>query len=35
VHGEPGSMAVLAKVIEREFGLEVVQPARGDAFELV
>jgi metallo-beta-lactamase family protein len=35
VHGEPGSMAVLAKVIEKEFGLEVHQPARGESFDLV
>jgi metallo-beta-lactamase family protein len=34
VHGEPAPMAVLAKVIEKEFGLEVVQPARGESFEL-
>jgi metallo-beta-lactamase family protein len=35
VHGEPASMAVLAKVIEKEFGVEVAQPARGESFELV
>jgi metallo-beta-lactamase family protein len=35
VHGEPTSMAVLAKVIEKEFGLEVATPARGESFNLV
>jgi metallo-beta-lactamase family protein len=35
VHGEPASGAALAKVIEKEFGLEVAQPARGESFELV
>jgi len=35
VHGEPASMAALAKVIEKEFGLEVAMPARGESFDLV
>jgi metallo-beta-lactamase family protein len=35
VHGEPASMTVLAKVIEKEFGLEVATPARGESFNLV
>ncbi len=35
VHGEPGSMAALAQVIEKEFGVEAVQPERGESFELV
>jgi metallo-beta-lactamase family protein len=35
VHGEPGSMAALAKVIEKEFGVEVAQPARGESFDVV
>ena len=30
VHGEPAPGAVLAKVIEQEFGVEAVQPARGE-----
>jgi metallo-beta-lactamase family protein len=34
VHGEKGQAATLAGVIHREFGLEVVQPARGESFEL-
>jgi len=34
VHGEPGQGAVLAKVIEREYGIEAVQPARGETFDL-
>jgi metallo-beta-lactamase family protein len=34
VHGEPGPGAVLAKVIEKEFGLDVAMPARGESFEL-
>jgi metallo-beta-lactamase family protein len=35
VHGEPTPMAVLASVINKEFGLEVATPARGESFELV
>jgi len=35
VHGEPASMAALAQAIQKEFGLEVAQPARGDSFDLV
>jgi metallo-beta-lactamase family protein len=34
VHGEPAQGAALAVVIRREFGIEVVQPSRGDSFEL-
>jgi metallo-beta-lactamase family protein len=34
VHGEPAPGAVLAKVIEKEYGVEVVQPSRGESFEL-
>ena len=34
VHGEPAPGAVLAKVIQKEYGIEVVQPARGESFEL-
>jgi metallo-beta-lactamase family protein len=34
VHGEPESGAALAKVIRREYGVEAVQPARGESFEL-
>jgi metallo-beta-lactamase family protein len=34
VHGEPASGAALAKVIEKEFGLDVSMPARGESFEL-
>jgi len=34
VHGEPGSMAVLAQVIQKEYGIEAVQPARGESFDL-
>jgi metallo-beta-lactamase family protein len=35
VHGEPSAAAVLAKVIEKEFGIEVAQPGRGESFDLV
>ena len=34
VHGEPEQGAALAKVIRREYGVEAVQPARGESFEL-
>jgi metallo-beta-lactamase family protein len=34
VHGEVGSGAALAKVIQREYGIEAVQPARGESFDL-
>lgn len=34
VHGEPTQGASLAKVIQREFNLEVHQPARGESFNL-
>jgi metallo-beta-lactamase family protein len=34
VHGEPASGATLAKVIQQEYGIEAVQPARGESFEL-
>jgi metallo-beta-lactamase family protein len=34
VHGDPGQGAALAQVIHREFGLEAVQPSRGDSFDL-
>ncbi|MEO8096815.1 MAG: MBL fold metallo-hydrolase [Acidobacteriota bacterium] len=34
VHGDPGQGAALSNVIHREFGLEAVQPSRGDSFQL-
>ena len=34
VHGEPAQGAALAKVIQKEFDIEAVQPARGDSFTL-
>jgi metallo-beta-lactamase family protein len=34
VHGETGQAAALAQVITREYGVEAVQPARGESFEL-
>jgi metallo-beta-lactamase family protein len=34
VHGEPSQGVALAKVIEKEYGLEVFRPARGESFEL-
>jgi metallo-beta-lactamase family protein len=34
VHGEVAPGAALAKVIQREYGIEAVQPARGESFEL-
>jgi metallo-beta-lactamase family protein len=35
VHGEPGPGTVLADLIRKEYGIEAVQPSRGDSFELV
>ena len=35
VHGDPEPGAVLAGVIQKEYGIEVVQPSRGDTFALV
>jgi metallo-beta-lactamase family protein len=34
VHGDPGQGAALSNVIHREFGIEAVQPSRGDSFQL-
>ena len=34
VHGEPAQGAALAEVIRREYGIETVQPSRGDSFAL-
>jgi metallo-beta-lactamase family protein len=34
VHGEPAQGAALKAVIEREFGIETVQPERGESFDL-
>jgi metallo-beta-lactamase family protein len=34
VHGEIGQGAALAELITREYGVEAVQPARGESFEL-
>jgi metallo-beta-lactamase family protein len=34
VHGEPKQGAALAKVIAKEFGVEAVQPSRGESFHL-
>ncbi len=34
VHGETTQGAALAQLITREYGVETVQPARGDSFEL-
>jgi metallo-beta-lactamase family protein len=34
VHGEPAQGAALKAVIEREFGIETLQPARGESFDL-
>jgi metallo-beta-lactamase family protein len=34
VHGEPAQGAALAQVIQREYGVETVQPSRGDSFSL-
>ena len=34
VHGDPGQGAALSNRIHSEFGIEAVQPSRGDEFEL-
>jgi len=34
VHGEPAQGAALAQVIQHEYGIETVQPSRGDSFVL-
>jgi metallo-beta-lactamase family protein len=34
VHGEPASAATLAQVVQKEYGIETVVPARGESFEL-
>jgi metallo-beta-lactamase family protein len=34
VHGEPSQGAALAKVIQQEYGIEAVQPSRGESFLL-
>lgn len=34
VHGEVSQGAALAKVIQQEYGIEALQPARGESFEL-
>jgi metallo-beta-lactamase family protein len=34
VHGDPGQGAALSNAIYREFGLEAVQPSRGESFEV-
>jgi metallo-beta-lactamase family protein len=34
VHGETAQAAALARLITHEYGVEAVQPARGDSFEL-
>jgi metallo-beta-lactamase family protein len=34
VHGEVGQGAALAQLIDREYGVEAVQPARGESFDL-
>jgi predicted metal-dependent RNase len=34
VHGEPAQGAALAKKIHEEYGIEAVQPARGESFVL-
>jgi metallo-beta-lactamase family protein len=34
VHGEPAQGAALAQVIQKEFGIEAIQPSRGDSFVL-
>ena len=34
VHGEPSQSAALKQVIEKEFGIETLQPARGESFNL-
>lgn len=34
VHGDPQPGAALAEVIRKEYGIETVQPSRGDSFQL-
>ena len=34
VHGEPAQAAALAIRIREEFGVEVLQPSRGESFQL-
>ena len=34
VHGDPGQGAALSNRIHKEFGIEAVQPSRGDSFDL-
>jgi metallo-beta-lactamase family protein len=34
VHGDPEPGAVLAGVIQREYGIETIQPSRGESFKL-
>ena len=34
VHGEPNPGETLGKLIEKEFGVEAVMPARGESFEI-
>ena len=34
VHGDPEPGAVLAELIRKEYGIETVQPSRGDSFQL-
>jgi metallo-beta-lactamase family protein len=34
VHGETAQAAALAQLIKREYGVETLQPARGESFEL-
>ena len=34
VHGDPGQGAALSNAIHKEFGIEAVQPSRGESFYL-
>jgi metallo-beta-lactamase family protein len=34
VHGEPKQGEALKQVIEREYGIETIQPARGESYDL-
>jgi metallo-beta-lactamase family protein len=34
VHGEPAQGAALARVIHKKFGIDAVQPSRGESFQL-
>jgi len=34
VHGEPAQAAALAEVIQKTYGIETVQPSRGESFLL-